>query len=257
MSRMELCVVALGGNSIVPHNRSGTIEEQRSLTQATMAQVAAQMAHGGRVVLTHGNGPIIGNIALRNEAMAQSIAPMPLDVCGADSQGGIGYMIQQAMDNEFRRRKLQKTSVTVVTQVEVDPKSPAFQKPSKPIGSFMDEATAKARAAKEGWSIVEDSGRGFRRVVPSPEPLEILELEAIKTLIDAGFVVCAVGGGGIPVIRLPDGDYRGTEAVIDKDFASSLLAGKLAADLFAGAACGGRIPHSSRRLGLVWKTGDS
>ncbi len=228
----KLVVLAIGGNSLIRDEAHKTVPDQWDLTRQTCKHIASLVEAGMRVVVTHGNGPQVGFIVRRSELALHELHPVPLDSCDADTQGAIGYMIQQAMDNELRRRKLAKTSVTVVTQVEVDPNSPAFQKPTKPIGSFMDEATAKARAAKEGWTIVEDSGRGFRRVVPSPEPLVILELDAIKTLIEAGFVVCAVGGGGIPVVKLPNGDYKGAEAVIDKDFATSLLAAQLGADLF-------------------------
>ncbi len=228
----KLVVLAIGGNSLIRDEAHKTVPDQWELTRETCHHIASLVEAGYRVVVTHGNGPQVGFIVRRSELSLHELHPVPLDSCDADTQGAIGYMIQQSLDNEFRRRALPRSSVTVVTQVEVDPKSPAFQKPTKPIGSFMDEATARARAAKEGWSIVEDSGRGWRRVVPSPEPLKILELDAIQSLIEAGFVVCAVGGGGIPVIRTPEGDYRGTEAVIDKDFATSLLASKLGADLF-------------------------
>lgn len=228
----KLVVLAIGGNSLIRDDAHKTVPDQWDLTRETCRHIVRLVEAGMRVVVTHGNGPQVGFIVRRSELALHELHPVPLDSCDADTQGAIGYMIQQAMGNEFRHRKIAKTSVTVVTQVEVDPNSPAFQKPSKPIGSFMNEATAKARAEKEGWTIVEDSGRGFRRVVPSPEPLAIVELDAIRTLLDAGFVVAAVGGGGIPVVQLPNGDYQGVEAVIDKDFASSLLANLLDADLF-------------------------
>jgi carbamate kinase len=228
----KLVVLAIGGNSLIRDEAHKTVPDQWDLTRETCRHIAALVEDGFRVVVTHGNGPQVGFIVRRSELALHELHPVPLDSCDADTQGAIGYMIQQSLDNEFRRRGLERSSVTVVTQVEVDPKSPAFQKPTKPIGSFMDEATAKARAAQQGWTVVEDSGRGFRRVVPSPEPLRILELASIKTLIDAGFVVCAVGGGGIPVFKQENGDYRGAEAVIDKDFATSLLASQLGADQF-------------------------
>jgi carbamate kinase len=228
----KLVVLAIGGNSLIRDEAHKTVPDQWDLTRETCRHIAALVEDGFRVVVTHGNGPQVGFIVRRSELALHELHPVPLDSCDADTQGAIGYMIQQSLDNEFRRRGLERSSVTVVTQVEVDPKSPAFQKPTKPIGSFMDEATAKARATQQGWTIVEDSGRGFRRVVPSPEPLRILELASIKTLIDAGFVVCAVGGGGIPVFKQENGDYRGAEAVIDKDFATSLLASQLGADQF-------------------------
>ncbi len=175
-------------------------------------------------MVTHGNGPQVGFILRRSELARHELHPVPLDSCGADTQGAIGYMIQQALANEFLRRGMAKVAVSVVTQVEVDPDSAAFADPTKPIGSFMDEATARARAATEGWAIREDAGRGWRRVVPSPEPVAIVELEAVRALVRTGFVVTAVGGGGIPVVRDERGHLRGVEAVIDKDLASALLA---------------------------------
>jgi carbamate kinase len=184
------------------------------------------------VVVTHGNGPQVGFIMRRSELARHELHPVPLDSCDADTQGAIGYMIQQSLENEFLRRGLKRSAVALVTQVEVDADSPAFTHPSKPIGAFMDEATARARAAQEGWTVREDAGRGWRRVVPSPEPKAIVELAAIKALVDAGFVVTAVGGGGIPVVRDGEGLLRGVEAVIDKDYASSLLATDLDADQF-------------------------
>jgi carbamate kinase len=178
---------------------------------------------GVKVVLSHGNGPIVGNILIRNEAVRDQIPPMPLDVCGADSQGGIGYMMQQALQNELHRVGLDKTVVTVVTQVIVDERDPAFRRPTKPIGPFYPEARARTLAKEKGWTVVEDAGRGYRRVVPSPKPLEIVEIGAIRKLVDDGAIVIAAGGGGIPVSRQWDGTLHGVEAVIDKDLASSLL----------------------------------
>lgn len=228
----KLVVLAIGGNSLIRDEAHKTVPDQWDLTRETCRHIAQLVESGFRVVVTHGNGPQVGFIVRRSELALHELHPVPLDSCDADTQGAIGYMIQQSLDNEFRRRGVARSSVTVVTQVEVDPASPAFLKPTKPIGSFMDEATAKLRAEQQGWTIVEDSGRGFRRVVPSPEPLRILELDAIRALIDAGFVVCAVGGGGIPVVKRENGDYCGAEAVIDKDFATSLLASQLGADQF-------------------------
>ena len=163
---------------------------------------------------------------------------VPLDFCGADTQGSIGYMFTMALDNEFRARKMDKKSAAVVTQTIVDRNDKAFQSPSKPIGSFMDKKTADERAAKEGWVVVEDAGRGWRRVVASPIPVKIVEAKAIRTLIDAGFTVVGVGGGGIPVIEDEKGDLKGVEAVIDKDFGSSLLATLINADMFVISYCG-------------------
>ncbi|MFQ5600010.1 MAG: carbamate kinase [Candidatus Krumholzibacteriia bacterium] len=228
MGRGELCVVGLGGNSIIPSNRAGTIEEQRTLTRATMAQVAAQVGRGGRVVLTHGNGPIIGNIALRNEALARQIPAMPLDVCGADSQGGIGYMIQQALENELAKRGVRSDVISLVTQVEVDPNDPAFQNPAKPIGPFYEPEEAARLSREKGWVLKDDAGRGMRRLVPSPRPLRIVEIGVIRALVEEGVVVNCVGGGGIPVV-CRSGEWVGVEAVIDKDHTAAVLATQLLA----------------------------
>lgn len=226
MGRGELCVVALGGNSIIPHNRSGAIEEQRALTSATMSQVAAQVAQGIDVVLTHGNGPIIGNILLRNEAMAATIPPMPLDVCGADSQGGIGYMIQQSLQNELAQLGASRSVVSLVTQVEVDAEDPAFENPTKPIGPFYSPREGARLTALRGWEVRDDAGRGMRRVVPSPRPLRIVEIEVIRTLVQDGVLVNCVGGGGVPVVRR-QGRWVGVEAVIDKDHTAAVLGTQL------------------------------
>ena len=226
MGRAELCVVALGGNAIIPHDRSGTIAEQRELTRSTMAQVVEQVARGVRVVLTHGNGPIVGNIVLRNEAMAERIPPMPLDVCGADSQGGVGYMIQQVLHNELGRAGVPRPVVTVVTQVEVDPSDPAFRQPTKPIGPFYRPSEAATLGAAKGWEMRDDAGRGMRRVVASPRPLRIVEIDVIRMLVDEGVLVVCCGGGGVPVVRHGK-EIQGIEAVIDKDHTAAVLATQL------------------------------
>ncbi|HVN17054.1 MAG TPA: carbamate kinase, partial [Anaerolineales bacterium] len=180
------------------------------------------------------NGPQVGFILRRSEiaAKAEGMHEVPLDVCGADSQGAIGYSLQQNLQNELRRRGIKKSVATVVTQTLVDRNDPAFKKPSKPIGGFMDEAEAKRREKEMGWTVVEDAGRGWRRVVASPIPKEIIEQDAIASLIDAGVIVISTGGGGIPVIRNEHGDLEGVAAVIDKDFGSSLLAQNVGAELF-------------------------
>jgi carbamate kinase len=190
------------------------------------------IAQGWNVVVTHGNGPQVGFILRRSELSSHELHEVPLDYCGADSQGAIGYMFARALTNEFKNRKMDKQVAAVVTQTVVDVKDDAFQHPTKPIGSFMGEEEAQKRTANDGWIVVEDAGRGWRRVVASPKPVDILEKDAIKALIDAGIIVVAVGGGGIPVVREPNGDIEGVEAVIDKDFGSSLLATMLGADLF-------------------------
>jgi carbamate kinase len=197
-----------------------------------MAHIADMIEAGWDVVITHGNGPQVGFILRRSELALHELHPVPLDYCGADTQGAIGYMFQQALYNDFRQRRIDKQAATVVTQVLVDSDDPAFENPTKPIGSFMDEPTAIKHRNEEGWSVVEDAGRGWRRVVPSPLPVRIVQRDAILTLIQASFVVIAVGGGGIPVIEDENGNLIGVEAVIDKDFASALLALSIEADLF-------------------------
>jgi carbamate kinase len=216
-------VVALGGNAIIPVGGEGTIEEQRNLTNDSMKQVANLIASGRRVVLTHGNGPIVGNIVERNEAVKDRIPPMPLDVCGADSQGGIGYMIQQSLRNELEARGLDARVVAIVSQVIVSRNDPAFKNPTKPIGPFYTKEEADGLAREKGWAMKNDADRGHRRVVPSPKPLEIIEADVISRLLAAGTVVIAAGGGGIPVVR-EGGRLVGVEAVIDKDRAAAVLA---------------------------------
>jgi carbamate kinase len=225
----KLDVVALGGNAILPIGKTGTIREQVAITTSAMEQIADLLDSGRNVVLTHGNGPIVGNIVIRNEAVKDQIPPMPLDVCGADSQGGIGYMIQQTMKNTLRARGVDRDVVSLVTQVLVDENDPAFDKPVKPIGPYYSQADAKRIEKERGWVIVKDSNRGFRRVVPSPKPVRIVERDVIVRLVDAGTIVVTVGGGGIPVVSIHD-RYEGREAVIDKDLASALLARELRAE---------------------------
>ena len=217
-------VITLGGNAILPARGTGTFEEQLAITRVTMEPIARLVKEGARIVLSHGNGPIVGNILIRNEAARDQIPPMPLDVCGADSQGGIGYMMQQALQNELRRIGHARPVVTMVTQVIVDERDPAFRRPTKPIGPFYSEERGRLLAKEKGWTVVEDAGRGYRRVVPSPQPLEIVEIDAIRKLVEDGSIVIAAGGGGIPVSKQWDGTLHGIEAVIDKDLASSLLA---------------------------------
>jgi len=207
---------------------------------------------GWDVVITHGNGPQVGFILLRSELASHVLHTVPLDSCGADTQGAIGYMIQQSLYNEFLKRGMKKQAVTVVTQVVVDKDDPAFQNPTKPIGPFYTEAEAKRLAAERGWAVKNDAGRGWRRVVPSPIPQEIVEQEAIKALIEQGFVVIGVGGGGIPVVRETDGSLRGVEAVIDKDYASSLLASGIGADLFLISTAVEKVALNYGKPNQVW-----
>jgi carbamate kinase len=230
----KLAVVAIGGNSLIKDAEHKTVEDQYQAAKETTFHIADMIEAGWDVAIGHGNGPQVGFILRRSEiaAKVEGMHEVPLDVCGADSQGAIGYALQQTLQNELYRRGVKKSVATVITQVLVDKDDPAFTNPSKPIGSFMDETEAKHREKDMGWSVVEDAGRGWRRVVASPLPKEVVELDAVKTLIDAGTIVVTVGGGGIPVIEVGDHEYRGVAAVIDKDFASSLLARLINADLF-------------------------
>ncbi|MFW9967698.1 MAG: carbamate kinase [Candidatus Thorarchaeota archaeon] len=224
-------VVAIGGNSLIRDKNKKSVRDQYAATAETCKHIADMIAEGWDVVITSGNGPQVGFILRRSELAEHELHPVPLDYCGADTQGAIGYMIQRALYNEFYKRSVDKDVATVVTQVRVDKDDPAFVDPAKPIGSFMDEETAKKRAEANNWQIKEDAGRGWRRVVASPIPREIIELQAIKILNQNGIIVYAVGGGGIPVVAGNDGQLEGVAAVIDKDRASSLLATGLDADL--------------------------
>lgn len=230
----KIAVVAIGGNSLIKDKNHQTVEDQYEAVKETAVHIADLIESGFNVVITHGNGPQVGFILLRSEIARKviNLHPVPLDACGADTQGAIGYAIQRALHNEFRKRGKEKDVVTVVTMVVVDKNDPAFQNPSKPIGPFYTEEEAKEKMEAEKWIMKEDAGRGWRRVVPSPIPRKIVEINAIKTLVENGFVVVGVGGGGIPVIEDENGQIMGVEAVIDKDYASSLLARELGADYF-------------------------
>ena len=232
MDKKGVAVVAVGGNSLIKVEKHKHVPEQYEAAKESMRHIVDMIEQGWEVVVTHGNGPQVGFIHRRSELSAHELHEVPLDFCGADTQGAIGYMFTMALDNEFQSRGMDKKSVAVVTQTVVDHNDKAFEHPTKPIGSFMNEQTAKDRAAKEGWTVVEDAGRGWRRVVASPIPQRIVEAPAIRTLIDNGFVVVGVGGGGIPVVQDETGMLLGVEAVIDKDFGSSLLACLINADMF-------------------------
>ncbi len=231
MSKKKVAVVAVGGNSLIKDKAHQTIPDQYAAASESMHHIAGMIEVGWDVVITHGNGPQVGFILRRAELAINELHMVPLDYCGADTQGAIGYMFQQSLYNEFMQRGMSKQAATVVTQVLVDREDPAFSSPSKPIGSFMDEETALAKQDAEGWVVVEDSGRGWRRVVPSPLPKRIIQVDAIRALVEDGFVVVGVGGGGIPVVEDGNDGLVGVEAVIDKDFASALLATELGADL--------------------------
>lgn len=223
-------MVALGGNAILQPGQKGTFEEQLKNVEKTCAQIARLVADGFEPVITHGNGPQVGNILIQNEQASGAVPAMPLDACGAESQGLIGYMIQQSLDIMLRDSGNPRDVVTVVTRVEVDPDDPAFEHPTKPIGPFYSEDKARA-AMRSGQHWVEDSGRGWRRVVPSPDPVHIVERSAIRVLLDAGVVVVASGGGGVPVVPRKSGGYAGVEAVIDKDLAAQRLAADVGAEM--------------------------
>jgi carbamate kinase len=225
-------VVAIGGNSLIKDRQHQTVRDQYIAAGETCWHIAGMIQEGWDVAIAHGNGPQVGFILRRSELAAHEIHEVPLDAIGADTQGAIGYALQQNLYNDFRRLGMDKQAVTVVTQTEVAADDPAFQSPSKPIGSYMDEQAAMLRRDQDGWDVMEDAGRGWRRVVPSPAPIRIVEEHAIKALIAAGFVVISTGGGGIPVVADADGNLRGVAAVIDKDLASSLLATVLGAELF-------------------------
>ena len=227
----NLAVVAVGGNSLIIDKAHQSIPDQYRTAAMTAGYVADMVEAGWNVVLTHGNGPQIGFIMRRSEISIKEVIPVPMDYAGADIQGALGYMFDRAFRNEFRRRGIARTPVAVVTQTLVDRNDPAFSNPTKPIGSYFDEATARSIATEQGWTVKEDAGRGWRRVVPSPRPQRIVELDEIRFLANAGHLVIACGGGGIPVIEDEHGDLIGVEAVIDKDFASSLLARDMRADL--------------------------
>ncbi|WP_018759342.1 carbamate kinase [Paenibacillus terrigena] len=229
----KLVIVAIGGNSLVRDNGRDSIQDQYEAVRETVVNIADMVQEGYKVVVTHGNGPQVG-FAMQRVEIASEVSGMqtiPLVNCVADTQGGIGYQIQQALTNEFARRGINKKVASVITQVEVSKDDPNFQNPTKPVGSFFTLEQAEAmKKDHPDWVMIEDSGRGYRRVVPSPKPIDIVEKDAIKSLVDADYVVIAVGGGGIPVVRTGDNTYDGVDAVIDKDFATSLLAEQVNAE---------------------------
>lgn len=228
----KLAVVAIGGNSLIKDKQHQSVEGQYQAADETSYHIARMIQAGWNVAVAHGNGPQVGFILRRSELSAHELHEVPLDVCGADSQGAIGYSLQQTLYNHFLEMDIDRHVATVVTQTEVDRNDPAFKNPSKPIGSFMGEEDAQRRIEVDGWDCTEDAGRGWRRVVASPKPTRIVELDAVKALIDAGIVVITVGGGGIPVVADAEGKLQGVAAVIDKGLASSLLATELGAELF-------------------------
>ena len=224
-------IVAIGGNATHPESIKGTTEEQEIVASSAARALLPLIREKNQLLVTHGNGPVVGKILLRMMLTREAIPPMRLDVCVAHSQGGIGYLLIQALENEMRRAGVERQAACVLTQVEVDREDPAFRAPSKPIGPFFSEAEARAME-KTGWRMMEDSGRGWRHCVPSPQPREIINLGMIKTLLATGAVVIAGGGGGIPVVRDEEGDWQGVEAVIDKDLTSVVLAKSLGIGTF-------------------------
>lgn len=230
----KVAVVAIGGNSLIKDTKHQSVEDQYQAAKETAYHIVDMIENGWDVAIGHGNGPQVGFILRRSEIAhkAEGMHEVPLDVCGADSQGAVGYSLQQNLQNELKRRGINKSVATVITQVLVNRDDPAFQNPTKPIGGFMEEADAKQRQRELGWNVVEDAGRGWRRVVASPIPQEVVELEAVENLINSGIITITVGGGGIPVVRDDQGNTVGAAAVIDKDYASSLLARLIKADLF-------------------------
>ena len=235
-------VVALGGNAILRRGEQGTAEEQRTHVEYAAAHIAGLVALGHQVAITHGNGPQVGDILLRMECAQEILPLMPLDICGAESQGLIGYLIQQALENALRRAGVHRRVITLVTQTVIDPADPAFGRPEKPIGPFYTQEEAMAHSDRPGWTLHEVEPGRFRRVVPSPEPVRIVEQNSLRILSDEGFIVVAAGGGGIPVTADADGTLRGVEAVIDKDLTAGLMADALDADVLLILT---DVPHAS------------
>ena len=217
-------VIALGGNAIQRPGQRGTVDEQIANIRRSLDGIVGVLAAGSSLVLTHGNGPQVGQMLLMVEAAREQVPELPLGVCVADTEGALGYLIQQALVNRLRHERRPAAVVTIITQVVVDQGDPAFARPTKPVGPFLGRDEAERFRRQRGWTVVDDAGRGFRRVVPSPRPLAIVEGETVERLLDAGVVVIAAGGGGVPVVEEPDGSLRGVDAVIDKDLASAVLA---------------------------------
>lgn len=224
-------ILALGGNALIRPGEEGDIPQQYQHTRETFAPIVPMLHDYQQVMIVHGNGPQVGNELLRNEVAAYSVVPLPLDTCVANSQGSMGYMIQQVLQNELQQQKIDRMVVTIVTQTIVDPQDVAFHEPTKPIGVFYKPKEAERHMKNHGWKMMEDAGRGYRRVVPSPLPVDIVEMAAIRTLYKNGTIVIAGGGGGIPVIRRSNGAFEGVEAVVDKDHITALFANRMRPDL--------------------------
>lgn len=242
-------VVAVGGNSLIVSKDKQAIPDQYEAVVKTVRYIVDMIENDWNIIITHGSGPQVGFVLRRSEIASSEVSTIPIDYADADIQGAVGYMFQRAISNEFTKRKIDRTPVTIVTQVLVDAKDEAFEAPSKPIGPYLEKRIADLRAKQLGWTIKEESGRGWRRVVPSPRPQKILEIEQIKTLIGANAVVIACGGGGIPVIKDRRNMLSGVEAVIDKDLASGVLASELSADLFI-------ISTNVEKVAINYRTSD-
>ena len=227
-----MIIVSIGGNALIRRGEAGTIEEQFSNADSACEAIAALSSNGEGIIITHGNGPVVGNIVIKNETAKNILPPMPLYVCDADSEGEIGFVIQQALYNRLHAIHRIKDVVALVTQTVVDPDDPAFRSPTKPIGPYYTAEEARVLAAQKGWTVVQDSLRGFRRIVPSPRPVRIVEADVIKRMAASGIIVIAAGGGGVPVVERTDGTLHGIDAVVDKDLATSLLATQAGAQIF-------------------------
>jgi len=248
----DVAVIAVGGNALILDAEHQAIPDQSHAAEETARHIADVVAAGWRVVVTHGSGPQVGFILRRSELALGEVPPVPMDYAGADLQGAIGWMFQRALRNEFRARRMAARAIALVTQVQVERDDPALARPTKPVGSYMDEDTARQRAAQFGWSVMEDAGRGWRRVVPSPRPRAIVDLDPIRDLLVAGYTVIGCGGGGIPVIEDDDGNLCGLEAVIDKDYASGLLASELGARSFVISTGVERVAINFNRPDARW-----
>jgi carbamate kinase len=251
-SDARLIVVAIGGNAVYPPDIKGTAGEQLAMMAEACEQLVCVLRAGYRLVLTHGNGPVVGNILFRMARTSRELSPMPMDVCVAHSQGGMGYMLQQTLANVLARRGDATPVTSIVTQVEVDASDPAFANPTKPVGKFFAKDDADRIAAETGWQFVEDSGRGWRRVVPSPLPRHILDTVALKALLAGGVIPIVCGGGGIPVVRGANGALSGVPAVIDKDMTSALLAAEIEAGVLVMLTGVERVALDFGKAGERW-----
>ena len=243
---MPLVVIAIGGNALSRADDEGTVGEQFANARTTCRKFVRWVEEGWDLVLTHGNGPQVGNMLWRVELAAQQVHPVDLGICDANTQGQIGYMLQQVMGNELEKKDIHRNVVTLVTQVEVDPDDPGFQDPRKPIGPFFTEEDARTKQSEHGWIMKEDAGRGWRRLVPSPKPKRIVEIACVRDIVRAGGIPITCGGGGIPVVPCEERGFDGVEAVVDKDLTASLLARRLAADLLVICTA---VPHVSVDFG--------